>query len=71
MIRGNIYRASGVREAPHTPGAAADLMNRSAFLRAAMGDDVITHYTRAATWEVEEQKRVVTDWEVQRGLERA
>jgi hypothetical protein len=29
------------------------------------------HYTRAALWEVEEQDRVVTDWEVSRGFERA
>ena len=40
-------------------------------LRAAFGDGVVDHYTRAATWEIEEQNRVVTDWEVQRGLERS
>ena len=71
MTKGDMYLAEQAREIPRTLGAAADLMNRSAFLRAAMGDEVITHYTRAATWEVEEQNRVVTDWEVQRGLERA
>ena len=37
----------------------------------AMGDDVIDHYTRCAEWEQEEFDRVVTDWEIARGFERA
>jgi glutamine synthetase len=40
-------------------------------LRAAMGDEVIDHYTRAATWEQEEYDRVVTDYEIARGFEKA
>ena len=40
-------------------------------LRTAMGDDVIDHYARAAEWELEEFDRVVTDWEIARGFERA
>jgi glutamine synthetase len=40
-------------------------------LRAAFGDEVIDHYHRAALWEIEEQDRVVSDWEVRRGFERA
>ena len=43
----------------------------SAMLRSAMGDQVIDHYLRAAEWELEEQNRVVTDWELARGFERA
>lgn len=43
----------------------------SDMLRAAMGDDVVDHYTRAAEWELEEFDRVVTDWEIARGFERA
>ncbi|HIP24647.1 MAG TPA: glutamine synthetase, partial [Rhodobacteraceae bacterium] len=43
----------------------------SKMLREAFGDDVITHYTRAASWELEEFDRVVTDWEIARGFERA
>ena len=46
-------------------------MRKSEFLREAMGDDVIDHYTRAAEWEQEEFDRVVTDWEIARGFERA
>ncbi len=69
--RGDVYGKGEAREVPKTLGAAAELMRSSAMLRAAFGDDVIDHYHRAALWEIEEQNRVVTDWEVQRGLERA
>ena len=40
-------------------------------LRAAFGDAVVDHYVRAAEWEIAEQNRVVTDWERQRGFDRA
>lgn len=40
-------------------------------LRAAFGDDVIDHYHHAAMWEISEQDRVVMDWELMRGFERA
>lgn len=69
--RGDAYHAGAVREVPRTLGAAADALESSAMLRRAMGDAVVDHYARAARWEIEEQNRVVTDWEVQRGLERA
>ena len=37
----------------------------------AMGDGVIEHYVRCAEWEQEEFDKVVTDWEIKRGFERA
>ena len=40
-------------------------------LRAAFGDDVVDHYHHAAQWEISETDRVVTDFELQRLLERA
>ena len=40
-------------------------------LRAAFGDAVVDHYVHAAEWELHEQNRVVTDWERQRGFDRA
>ncbi|MCW3781589.1 glutamine synthetase family protein [Defluviimonas salinarum] len=67
---GDIYHAKRVREIPHTLGEAAALMQKSKMLRAAFGDEVVDHYVRAAHWEIEEQNRVVTDWEVKRGFER-
>lgn len=70
-LRGDMYNAEGVREIPKTLREAADLAAGSDFLRAAFGDEVVDHYVHAARWEVSEHDRVVTDWEVQRGLERA
>ena len=40
-------------------------------LREAFGDDVIDHYHHACEWEISETDRVVTDFEIQRLLERA
>lgn len=70
-ITGDVYHAGSAREIPKTLGEAAAAMSASAMLREAFGDAVVEHYTRAALWEIEEQNRVVSDWEVQRGLERA
>lgn len=69
-ISGDIYSARRVREIPKTLGEAADLMSKSKMLRAAFGDDAVDHYVHAAHWEISEQNRVVTDWELKRGFER-
>lgn len=68
---GDAYAAGALPEIPKTLGAAAAALAGSDMLRTAMGDDVVDHYHRAALWEIEEQNRVVTDWEVARGFERA
>ncbi|MDY6962201.1 MAG: glutamine synthetase, partial [Pseudomonadota bacterium] len=68
---GDAYGGKDIREIPNTLRGATVLMNGSAMLRAAFGDDVIDHYTRAAQWEQEEYDRRITDWEVARGFERA
>jgi glutamine synthetase len=68
---GDSYRAEGVREIPGTLRDAAELAAGSGWLRAAFGDDVVDHYVHAARWEVSEADRVVTDWDLNRGLERA
>lgn len=70
-ISGDIYQAGKVREIPKTLREAAEALSGSAMLRAAMGDAVIDHYVHAARWEIAEQDRVVSDWEVRRGFERA
>lgn len=69
--KGDNYHAPGVREIPRTLREAADLLAGSAMLRAAMGDAVVDHYVHAARWEVAEMDRVVTDFELARGFERA
>jgi glutamine synthetase len=43
----------------------------SDMLKAAFGEDVVRHYARAAEWEIEEFNRVVTDYEIARGFEKA
>ncbi len=67
---GDAYGGKKLREIPTTLRAAARALTNSKMLRAAMGDDVIDHYTRAADWEQEEFDRQVTDWEINRGFER-
>ncbi len=50
---------------------ARDALKGSAMLRAALGEDVVDHYARAAEVEIEDFDRVVTEYEVARGFERA
>ncbi len=68
---GDAYEDAGAGDIPHTLRAATETLRGSAMLRAAMGDDVVDHYTRCAEWEQGEFDRVVTDWEIARGFERA
>ena len=68
---GDAYKASQSRKIPNTLREATKTLKESKLLRAAFGDGVIDHYVRAAEWEQEECDRVVTDWEVARGFERA
>lgn len=68
---GDMYEDDSVPEIPRTLRAATETLRGSSMLQAAMGDDVIDHYTRAAEWEQEEFDRIVTDWEIARGFEKA
>ncbi len=68
---GDAYGGSDVREIPKTLRQAADALERSDMLRAALGDDVVDHYVRCARWEQEDFDARVTDWEIFRGFERA
>jgi glutamine synthetase len=68
---GDAYEDTSSAHIPRNLRDAKDALHGSTMLRAAMGDDVIDHYVRAAEWELEEFDRVVTDWEIARGFERA
>jgi glutamine synthetase len=68
---GDVYEDAYATDIPQTLRAATDSLRHSSFLRQALGDDVVDHYTRAAEWEQEEFDRVVTDWKIARGFERA
>ncbi len=70
-MKGDMYSATGIREIPTNLRDAAAKLNGSVMLRAAFGDDVVEHYHHAAQWEISETDRVVTDFELQRLLERA
>lgn len=70
-MKGDMYNTAGIREIPRNLRDAAAKLNGSAMLRAAFGDDVVDHYHHAAQWEISETDRVVTDFELQRLLERA
>ncbi len=69
--KGDVYDAKRAKEIPGTLREATELLRRSGMLKEAMGEDVVAHYTRCAEWEQEEYDRVVTDYEVARGFERA
>lgn len=68
---GDVYEDAKAADIPQTLRAATETLRGSQFLRDALGDDVVDHYTRAAEWEQEEFDRAVTDWEIKRGFERA
>jgi len=68
---GDVYQDAKAADIPQTLRAATETLRGSEFLRDALGDDVVDHYTRAAEWEQEEFDRTVTDWEIARGFERA
>ncbi|MCE5974250.1 glutamine synthetase family protein [Sinirhodobacter sp. WL0062] len=70
-ISGDLYLNDTAPQVPRSLLEAAEALNGSEFLRKAFGDDVVSHYHRAARWEIEEAMRVVTDWERTRGFERA
>ena len=70
-FKGDAYTDDTQTHIPRTLRDARDALIGSELLRSALGDDVITHYARAAEWEIEEFNRIVTDYEIARGFERA
>ncbi|MBO6919997.1 MAG: glutamine synthetase [Rhizobiaceae bacterium] len=68
---GDIYENKAAEDLPTNLRDAATQLESSKMLRAAMGDVVVDHYVRAARWEQEEFDRVVTDYEIARGFEKA
>jgi len=70
-FKGDAYQARKAREIPNSLAAATLALKKSTMLRDAMGSDVIDHYVRAAEWEQEDFASKVTEYEVNRGFERA
>ncbi|PIE16909.1 MAG: glutamine synthetase [Rhodobacterales bacterium] len=70
-LTGDAYNAAEAGSIPANLRDAGEALKDSQMLRTAFGDAVVNHYYRAATWEQEEFDRVVTDYEIARGFERA
>jgi glutamine synthetase len=68
---GDAYHDEKLKDVPKTLREASAQMTQSKMLRTAFGDDVVDHYVHTAEWEQFEYDRRVTDWEMQRGFERA
>ncbi|SDE72254.1 glutamine synthetase [Paracoccus isoporae] len=68
---GDLYASADAPEIPRNLTEAAQAAMDSDMLKSAFGADVVSHYHRAALWEIEERDRVVSDWEVARGFERS
>ena len=68
---GDVYQDNQAGHIPSTLREATETLRGSNMLKNAFGEDVVSHYTRAAEWEQEEFDRIVTDWEIARGFERA
>jgi glutamine synthetase len=68
---GDAYADDDKRHIPRTLAEAREALLGSVMLKEALGEEVVAHYARAAEWEIEEFNRVVTDYEIARGFERA
>ena len=67
---GDAY-GSNQHQIPTTLNEARAALLQSDMLNEAFGEAVISHYAHAAQWEIDEFNRVVTDYEISRGFERA
>ncbi len=68
---GDVYASSDSESIPNNLYKAISTLENSTMLKEAFGEDVIKHYVRCAEVEIEEFEKIVTDWEVKRGFERA
>jgi glutamine synthetase len=70
MFVGDVYAATYLPKVAGSLDEAAENLGDSAFARAALGEEVVDHYVRAAEVETEAASRAVTDWERARYFER-
>ena len=68
-LTGNAY-ASDKPRVPSTMAAARERFRSSEMVRAALGDEVVEHYSNMAAIELAAYNAAVTDWELVRGFER-
>ena len=68
---GDAYENDTDNQIPKTLRDARDALMSSKMLNEAFGEETVQHYARAAEWEIEEFNKVVTDYEIMRGFEKA
>jgi glutamine synthetase len=70
LLEGNVYEADQLPHVPRTLAEATALFQQSELTRAALGGDVVDHYTHFFRTEQAAYDRAVTDWERRRYFER-
>ena len=68
---GDAYSGDAANHIPQTLRDAREALLSSQMLKEAFGAETVDHYARAAEWEIDEFNRVVTDYEIARGFEKA
>ncbi|HLJ66790.1 MAG TPA: glutamine synthetase family protein [Chloroflexota bacterium] len=71
IFEGDIYQAADLPRVPRTLRDGIEGLRRSELARAALGDEVVTHYLHFLETEQTKFDGVVTDWERARFFERA
>ena len=66
---GDVYTAAGLPQVPHTLRDAIAALDGSAFARAALGEEVVSHYLHFYKTEQAKFDRAVTTWERARYFE--
>ncbi len=66
---GNVYETEGLQPLPRTLEAALDLFEKSNVARDWFGDGFVDHYTAMRRWEIEKERRAVTEWQRRRYFE--
>ena len=68
---GDAYRDDHKNHVPHNLRDARDAFLASDFMAEAFGPETVAHYAHAADCEIQEFDRIVTDYEIARGFEKA
>ena len=69
-FEGDAYQAGNLLSIPQSLPHAVDTFEKSAFVKAALGQNVVDHYVHFYRSEIAAYNRAVTDWERQRYFER-
>jgi glutamine synthetase len=70
VFSGDAYDTSKkLRDIPKTLREATENLDKSKFMRGALGDDVVDHYVHTAKWEQFEYDRRIVDLDLMRGFE--